>query len=219
MSTRSVELTLAFVDLSGFTALTEAHGDEEAVATLSRFREITADALGPTDVFVKTIGDAVMLAFDDPELAVAALHRLFDAAAADPKMLLIRAGAHAGSAIVDGNDYFGATVNLAARVAAHAGEGQLLVTNSVATAATKLGEIITFVGAVSLRNIAEPVDIYEIELDPHVSTAVDPVCAMKVPTTGPTTVYLRCNDRDVWFCGLPCLARYAADPGAFARSK
>jgi adenylate cyclase len=219
MSTRSVERTLAFVDLAGFTALTEAHGDEHAVATLSRFREITEDALGPTDVLVKTIGDAVMLAFDDPELAVGALRRLFDAAAADPKMLLIRAGAHAGSAIVDGNDYLGGTVNLAARVAAHAGEGQLLVTDSVATAATKLGEVITFTGAVSLRNIAEPIDIYEIELNPDANSAVDPVCSMKVPTTGPSTVHLRCNDRDVWFCGLPCLARYAANPEAFARSK
>src|SRR4051794_23577000 len=129
MATHRVERTFAFVDLSGFTALTEAHGDDEAVATLGRFREITQEALGPTDVLVKTIGDAVMLAFSDPGLAVAALRRLFDDALADPNMLLLRAGAHSGSAIADGNDYFGGAVNLAARVAAHASGGQLLVTN------------------------------------------------------------------------------------------
>ena len=58
--------TFAFVDISGFTALTEAHGDEEAVATLARFREITHAALAPSDILVKTIGDAVMLAFSQP---------------------------------------------------------------------------------------------------------------------------------------------------------
>src|SRR4051794_26780938 len=118
MPTHSVERTFAFVDLSGFTALTEAHGDEEAVATLARFREITMESLGPTDVLVKTIGDAVMLAFVEPVLAVAALRRLFNDALADTTMLLMRAGAHTGSAIVDGDDYFGGAVNLAARVAA-----------------------------------------------------------------------------------------------------
>jgi len=217
-STRdNVERTFAFVDLSGFTALTEAHGDEEAVAMLTRFREITQGALGPTDVLVKTIGDAVMLAFSDPRLAVLALRRLFEHALADSSMPLIRAGTHNGPAIADGNDFLGAAVNLAARLAAYAGGGQLLVTDRVARAATEIGEVVTLVGAVSLRNIAEPVDVYEIELNPRSSFAVDPVCAMKVPTTGPSTVHLKHNDREVWFCGLPCLARYAAAPEAFTR--
>jgi adenylate cyclase len=218
MTAHSVDRTFAFVDLSGFTALTEAHGDEEAVATLTRFREITENALGPDDDLVKTIGDAVMLAFATPALAVAALRRLFDEAHADPSMLLIRAGAHTGSAIVDGDDYFGGAVNLAARVAAHAGGGQLLVTTEVANAATGTGEVITFVGGVPLRNIADPVDLYEIELNPRSSSAVDPVCAMKVPTSGPSAVHLRHNDQDLWFCGLPCLARYAAAPDAFGKA-
>ena len=108
-------------------------------------------------------------------------------------------------------------MNLAARVAAYAGGGQLLVTEPVANAATEIGEVVTLVGAVSLRNIAEPVDLYEIELNPRSSTAVDPVCAMKVPTTGPSAVHLKHNDHDLWFCGLPCLARYAAAPDTFTR--
>jgi len=213
----NVERTFAFVDLSGFTALTEAHGDQEAVVMLSRFREITQAALGPTDVLVKTIGDAVMLAFADPRPAVLALRRLFDAALADSSMPLIRAGAHHGSAIADDNDFLGAAVNLAARLAAYAGGGQLVVTDRVARAATDIDEVVTFAGAVSLHNIAEPVEVYEIELNPRSTIAVDPVCAMKVPTTGPSTVHLKHNDRDVWFCGLPCLARYAAAPETFTR--
>ena len=117
--------TFAFVDLAGFTALTEVHGDDAAVAMLARFRRITSECLGPDDVFVKTIGDAVMLAFADPSGAVSCLRRLFDSALADSTLPLMRAGAHHGPAIEDGNDFFGATVNLAARVAANAAGGHL----------------------------------------------------------------------------------------------
>jgi adenylate cyclase len=207
--------TFAFVDLSGFTALTEAHGDEEAVATLTRFRGLATRALGPNDLLVKTIGDAVMLAFENPAPAIPALRRLFDAASADATLPLIRAGLHHGSAVEDGMDYFGAAVNLAARVAAHAAGGQLLATEGVALAATDAGEVVTHVGAVGLRNIAEPVDLYEVDFQPTSDTAVDPVCAMKVPTSGPSRIVLRYADRDVWFCGLPCVARYAAAPDRY----
>jgi adenylate cyclase len=164
---------------------------------------------------VKTIGDAVMLACANPASAVSALRRLFDAALADPTMPLIRAGVHHGSAIEDSNDFFGAAVNLAARVAAQAGGGQLLATTAVAEAASDAGEVVTHVGAVTLRNIPEPVDLYAIELRPSSDIAVDPVCSMKVPTTGPAVVHLKHGDRDVWFCGLPCAARYAAAPDRF----
>jgi adenylate cyclase len=164
---------------------------------------------------VKTIGDALMLAFDNPAPAIPALRRLFEAASVDATMPLIRAGVHHGSAVEDEHDYFGAAVNLAARVAAHAAGGQLLATTGVALAARDAGEIVTHVGAVVLRNIAEPVDLYEIDFQPTSDTAVDPVCAMKVPTTGPYMILLRHADRDVWFCGMPCVARYAAAPDRY----
>src|SRR6476620_7140612 len=105
--------TFAFVDLAGFTALTEVHGDDAAVAMLSRFRHIAMEALAPDDVLVKTIGDAVMLAFVDPSRAVVSLRRLFDAALADSTLPLIRGGAHHGPAVEEDGDFFGATVNLA----------------------------------------------------------------------------------------------------------
>ena len=209
------ERTFAFVDLAGFTALTEAHGDDEAVATLTRFKRVAASVLGPDDVLVKTIGDALMLAFASPASAVAGLRALFDAVRDEPAMPLIRAGVHHGSAIETDGDYFGAAVNLAARVTAHAGGDQLIATAQVAIAATEAGEVVTHLGTTPLRNIAEPVDLYEIDLYTDADIAVDPVCAMRVPTTGPSRIQLRLADRDVWFCGLPCVARFAAAPELF----
>ena len=89
------EATFGFVDLAGFTALTEAHGDDEALALLDRFEAITTGALGPTDRLVKTIGDAVMIVFGDPDTAVNGVSRLFRGALAEARLPIPRAGLHA----------------------------------------------------------------------------------------------------------------------------
>jgi class 3 adenylate cyclase len=211
----STDRTFAFVDLAGFTALTDAHGDAEAIRIARGFQQRAQDALAPGDELVKTIGDEVMLAFADPNAAIVALEQMFRGPE-DGLVLLPRAGAHHGSAIVDGADYFGHAVNVAARVAAQAAGGQLLVTDQVAEAAQARGHVITHMGAVTLRNIVEPLDIYEVDLlDEQPDTAVDPVCAMRVPTRGERAIGLMWRNAHVWFCGLPCVARFAADPDRF----
>ena len=93
-----IEATFGFIDLAGFTALTEAHGDSEAVAQLDRFEAITTEALGLGDRLVKTIGDAVMLVFPEPAAAIAAVSRLF-AALAETDLPIARAGLHHQDAI------------------------------------------------------------------------------------------------------------------------
>jgi adenylate cyclase len=210
----SVEATFAFVDLAGFTALTEAHGDAEAVALVHAFRERTREVLAEGDELVKTIGDAVMLAFPTPQAAVRALCELLERELArDDAVLLPRIGAHHGAAVAVESDYYGAAVNLAARVAGEARGGEFLVTGETAFAARDAGSVVTHVGAVELRNIAHPVDIYAVRVD-HASAAVavDPVCQMRVPVDGPAVVALEWSGRTVHFCGLPCVSSFAAQP-------
>ena len=209
--------TFAFVDLAGFTALTDAHGDEYAIGTVRAFQQQVRECLSEDDRLVKTIGDAVMLAFRDPTAAVAALERVFSDAESDAELTLLpRAGAHHGGAIRDGDDFYGHAVNIAARVAAQAAGGQLLVTEEVAVATRDRGHLISHIGSVSLRNIAEPIDLYEIDLGQRAAdTAVDPVCFMRVPTRGDRAISLAWSGRTTWFCGLPCAARFAAAPGQF----
>jgi hypothetical protein len=72
---RTAERTFAFVDLAGFTALTEAHGDAEALDAIRAFRERALACLADDAHLVKTIGDALLLAFPEPETAVEALCR------------------------------------------------------------------------------------------------------------------------------------------------
>jgi adenylate cyclase len=216
-SDTAVEATFAFVDLAGFTAMTEAHGDTEAVAIVRAFRDRALQVLGPTDELVKTIGDAVMLRFPTPEAAIAALRELLQRElVVRDAVLLPRAGAHHGPAVVVDGDYYGAAVNLAARVAGQARGGQLLVTTRAALAARDVGAVVTHVGSVQLRNVSESVDVYDVRVSEGTDTVVtDPVCQMRVPTTGDAAISLDWAGRRFHFCGLPCVARFAADADRF----
>jgi class 3 adenylate cyclase len=216
-SNTAIEATFAFVDLAGFTAMTEAHGDAEAVAIVRAFRDRALQVLGPDDELVKTIGDAVMLRFPTPEAAIVALRELLQRElVVHDAVLLPRAGAHHGPAVVVDGDYYGAAVNLAARVAGEAAGGQLLVTTRAAIAARDLGAIITHVGSVQLRNVSESVDVYDVRVGEGTGTVVtDPVCQMRVPTTGDAAIALDWSGRRFHFCGLPCVSRFAADPDRY----
>jgi adenylate cyclase len=207
-----IEATFGFVDLAGFTALTEAHGDNEAVALLDRFEAITTGALGPSDRLVKTIGDAVMIVFGDPDTAITAVSRLFRGALGEDRLPIPRAGLHHGHAIDRNGDYFGATVNLAARVAGQAHGGQVLATDVVAAAARGHGVNVVELGGFELRNISQPVEIFELEVCPAAAgNALDPVCRMQV-ARAEAAGRLRHGDRDYWFCSLGCAASFASEP-------
>ena len=168
---------------------------------------------------MKTIGDAVMLRFPTPEAAVVALLRLLEGElVVEDAVLLPRAGAHHDGALGVDGDYYGAAVNLAARVAGQARGGQLLVTERVAMAARDVGAITAPVGQLELRNLSEAVDVYDVHQAGAGSPATDPVCQMRVPTSKRGSDRPRLGRRRNHFCGLPCLSRFAASPDSYLRS-
>src|ERR1044071_5409113 len=94
-----IEATFAFVDMAGFTALTEAQGDEDAADLATMFADITRAALGPGDRLVKTIGDAVLVTSKDPAAGLMLIEPLPTEAAAEPPLPTLRAGMHHGDAV------------------------------------------------------------------------------------------------------------------------
>lgn len=207
--------TVIFVDLAGFTALTEAHGDEEAAALAGRFEDLARAGLGEGDRLVKTIGDAVMLASPTPEGGLALVGRLLDSCLREPGFPVARAGLHAGPVVERGDDLFGTTVNLAARVTGQAFGGQVLGTTPVADAARRQGLAVVELGSFSLRNVSQEVELFEVVLSrPPGSVGIDPVCRMQVERSA-AAGRLRHEDRDYWFCSLGCAAAFAADPARY----
>jgi len=209
MTTEEEEKTIFFADLSGFTALTEAHGDEIGTTVVRRFYDMTRGLLRNGAVLVKTIGDAVMLVAPDPETAVGIVLDLRSLTDSRPNFPTIRVGVHVGPAREAEGDYFGAAVNIAARVAAHASAGQILCTAAVATrmARTTLCEFVEL-GPVTFRNVQKPVVIYELRGQPAPPAVhVDPVCRMQVSSDS-AAAWIRSEALDHYFCSLPCLRMF-----------
>src|SRR5919108_1491154 len=135
----SVAQTFLFADLSGFTALTEAHGDEQAADLVGGFcvavRRLLADHQAHE---VKTIGDALMLRSGDAGAAIRLGLRIVHDVGAQHGFPLVRVGMHTGPAVERAGDWFGATVNVAARVSAAASGGEALLTAATRVAAGDL---------------------------------------------------------------------------------
>lgn len=217
MADGASERSVLFADLSGFTALTEAHGDGAAADVADRFTSLASAVIGDAARVVKTIGDAVMVVAPDGrtglDAGVALLHSVDD----EPAFPGVRIGVHFGPVVERGGDLFGATVNLAARLAGHARVGQALVTAPIAELVTpddsvRLGRL----GPTHLKNISQPVELFSIEdacREPR-AQVLDPVCRMFVDADE-VPAQLPWGDR-VWrFCSFDCARVFSEDPDRY----
>ncbi len=214
----SIEATFCFVDIAGYTALTDAHGELAAADLVEEFGELIRTSVQSSGQLQSLTGDSAFLVFPDPLLAIDALSALYKSIADRQDFPIVRAGLHHGSALFRGNRYFGSTVNLAARVAARATGGQILCTKYIAETLARSGisDIeLEHQGLVSLRNLPQPVDLYEIVL-PSCSReyAIDPVCKMQVDTRR-AAGDLRFNNKTYWFCSLSCIERFVKQPSSY----
>ena len=204
--------TVAFVDLAGFSAIADVYGDAAAVRILDIFEAMVGNALAGYAPPIKWIGDEAMLAFPAPDVAIEALGNVIQACRQEAHLPLTRVGVNHGPVIRRGEDLFGATVNIAARIAALASPGQLLATRAVAEAAGAKGIMLRDLGPASLRSVAEQVGLYEIELAPSPDPAwIDPVCKMHAPFEP----FRRAAPTAPWFCSPRCEEAYRKSPQTY----
>jgi adenylate cyclase len=152
---------MSFLDLVGYTHLTEQQGD----ATAAALAEILAVLVNRSSrehggVPVKWLGDGVMIHHREPGGAVLSALGLV-AQLPEAGLPPAHVGVAAGPVVAQGGDYFGRTVNLAARIAAKAGAGQVLVSGSVAESDPPQGVAFTEAGEVELKGFAHPVRLLE----------------------------------------------------------
>ena len=139
MTLISKERAILFADVSGSTALYELLGDKPAAkaidACLGALKEVIAARDG---VVVKTIGDELMVVFNNPEAACEGAREMQQRMATWPPTagakLAIRIGFHYGLVLEDKGDFWGDGVNTAARLAGLAKAGQILTTGATANA-------------------------------------------------------------------------------------
>ena len=152
---------IAFLDLSGYTALVEERGDEaaaEVAAGLAGAVQLNAQEHGGRAV--KWLGDGVMFHFGEPAGAIQSGLELIDEC---ERALSVpaRIGINAGPVIVQEGDYFGRTVNVAARIADYAKPREVLVSEEARERADEVGIEFELVGDVQLKGVSRPVRLHK----------------------------------------------------------
>jgi adenylate cyclase len=210
--------TFLFADLAGFTALTEAHGDEEATELVTDFFEQAGTLLPAHDAKeIKRIGDALMLLVDEAGAAVDLGLALVDEVGSRPGFPVIRAGMHTGTAVERNGDWYGAAVNLAARVSGTAGGNEVLLTEATREAAGSLeGVELRARGVHRFKNVGDPVRLYAALREGRelAELVIDPVCRMTVEPER-AIGRLTHEGHEYLFCSLECAAAFADNPSAY----
>ena len=151
---------MCFLDLTGYTRLTEERGDEAAADLAARLAGLVRrSALEHEGTPVKWLGDGVMFYFRAPAAAVLAALEMAEVVVSQG-LPPAHVGIHAGPVIFQEGDYFGRTVNLAARIAEYARPGEVLVSQEVVDAAD--GGPLSFVeiGPVELKGVPGTLLLY-----------------------------------------------------------
>jgi adenylate cyclase len=151
---------MCFLDITGYTRLTQERGDDAAAdlaAELSRL--VQRSSVRHTGRPVKWLGDGVMFYFTDPGPGVVAALEMVEGVA-EAGLPPAHVGLHAGPVIFQQGDYFGQTVNVASRIAEYARPGEVLVSQEVVEASHVDRVRYTDIGPVELKGVAEAVNLH-----------------------------------------------------------
>jgi adenylate cyclase len=152
---------ICFFDITGYSRLTEERGDEAAAELAGRMARLVQRASTEHGgKAIKWLGDGVMFHFGDPGEGVIAALEMLDSVTREG-LPPAHVGLHAGPVLFQEGDYFGRTVNGAARIADHARQGQVLVSQEVVDAADLPGVEFELIGPVELKGLLEPLVLYK----------------------------------------------------------
>ena len=163
-STNVVELAVGFADIAGYTGLSHQLDPSELAAMLARFEATTGDVIAAAGAHVaKRIGDAVMFVTNAPGVACALALELIEACARE-RLPKLRIGLSVGQVIVRQGDFYGPTVNLAARLVTSAEPGTALADAQLhgRLSRVRAGYGFAAAGRVQFAGFDEPVEVFQL---------------------------------------------------------
>lgn len=154
---------MCFLDITGYTRLTQEQGDSAAADLAEGLRRIVQRrAVQHGGRSVKWLGDGVMFYFPDPGAGVVAALAMVQAVARGD-LPPAHVGLHAGPVVFQEGDFYGQTVNIAARIGDYARPGEVLVSREVVDACDAALVSFREIGPVELKGVAGVVRLYAAE--------------------------------------------------------
>jgi len=164
-------LTLMFTDIVGSSALAEERGNEFAMKVVRVHNMIVKSTISHYGgQYIKHTGDGILAAYDDAQMAVkggAVIQRCVREHNTEfPDLPLdLRIGLNGGETITEGDDVFGSSVNLASRVCALAGAGQVFCTGIIRSRAKAVKIPFADRGEHAVKGYKDPIPVYEVLWD------------------------------------------------------
>lgn len=200
-------IAILMADLSGYTALTEAHGSASAADLIEKYLAIVEDCLvGDSRIHERT-GDEVMIISTSPDSLMATSLMILKKTSGEENFLQVHGGLHVGKALKRNSSYFGSAINLTSRIAAKANAGTFLCTEEfVNSLSTRSLAALRSTGKHIFKNISDEKEIFEITYENSAPFFIDPVCRMLILETGKATKHP--EGGDIFFCSQECLDIY-----------
>jgi adenylate cyclase len=199
-----VERSFAFIDLCGFTAFTEHHGDERTVTLLAAFRSRVREIAARRSVRVtKWLGDGAMLSSPDTPAVVAMVLEL---GRSDPTAvpLELRAGLASGPVIMfEGDDYIGRAANVASRLCDAAAPGQVLATREVASLVPRWVDV-SEPRTYHAQGFDRPLEASVLEVGIDDTMVTDAWCGLVLPAVGGLDTRFAPDGAIQRFCSTAC---------------
>lgn len=199
------ELSILIADLSGYTALTEAHGSETAADLIDEYLSHVDESLVGDCYLHERVGDEVMIISASADNLAATAALLLNNICEKAHFLQLHGGLHTGTLLKRNNSFFGSSLNLASRIASKAAPGTFLCSDVFLNALSeKYKPSFTPKGRHSFKNVKDEIDLFEFLSQGEEKFFIDPVCRMMVKDTGiphPT-------NSEVFFCSVECLNAY-----------
>ena len=194
-------------DLSGYTALTEIHGDTAAMKLAGRYLTIGKKSLVGKSMIYEITGDQLLIissSADDLAMTAFALKRN---AEKESHFLEVHFGLHYGSVIEKNGRLFGAVVNFTSRIVSSAGANKILCSEELIKALTRPEDFrFIYLGNLNFKNVLRAAKIFEMfpvsaQLFPEFH--VDPICHMRL-SLKESIISAVDNGIEYFFCSETC---------------
>lgn len=198
-------VAILMADLSGYTAMTETHGSVSAADLIDKYVRIAEGCLVGDSKLHQRTGDEIMFVSDSPDALLATAISLTAHTASEENFLQVHGGLHYGKVLERGDNYFGTTINLAARIATKAAAGTIWCSDEFLNSVTNKS-VVNFKskGHHHFKNINGEKEVFELDTEKINAGFIDPVCRMLI--LNPKNAFYHPDEAKLYFCSSECLS-------------
>ncbi len=207
------DVAIMMADLTGYTAMTEAHGGASAAKMVGKYMELVDRALVGTSKMHQRIGDQVVILADNAVDLLDTAQLLNQFTSDEHHFLSIHAGLHYGPVFIEGANLFGSTINIAARIMNLAQRGQIVCSHVFLKQLHGVA-LATSIGKHKLKNVIGEFELFVLTETINKSNYIDPVCHMQINVSR-SDLSVKHEKTEFHFCSTHCRDRFLADPEAF----